>query len=104
MHDGLAALAVAGCHVLFTAPPFDHSKLLTVDGAWCLIGSANIDMRSLRLNFELTVELHDPDTTAAIDTLIDATPRHPATPRDLFARSIPRRLRNATARLLLPYL
>ncbi len=101
MRDGLLALARAGCNVLWSAPPFNHSKLMTVDGAWCLIGSANWDMRSLRLNFELNVELHDPATTAAIDALIDATPSRRATLRP---RSIPIRLRDAAARLFLPYL
>jgi cardiolipin synthase len=104
MPDGLAALMLAGCEVLWTEPPFDHSKLLTVDGEWCLVGSANMDMRSLRLNFELNVELLDRAATAMVDALIDATPRHRAAPHELFRRSVPRRLRDATARLLLPYL
>ena len=34
---------------------------MTIDGSWSLIGSANWDMRSLRLNFELTVEFYDTD-------------------------------------------
>ena len=101
MRDGLLALARAGCDVLWSAAPFNHSKLMTVDGAWCLIGSANWDMRSLRLNFELNVELRDPATTAAIDALIDTTPARRAKPRE---RAIPIRLRDAAARLLLPYL
>jgi cardiolipin synthase len=38
---------------IFERPgPFDHSKLMLVDGAWCCLGSANWDARSLRLNFE----------------------------------------------------
>ena len=45
-----------GCHVWLTPPPFDHSKLMIVDGHWVLLGSANWDTRSLRLNFELNVE------------------------------------------------
>ena len=104
MRDGLLAMARAGCAVLWSAPPFNHSKLLTVDGAWCMLGSANWDMRSLRLNFELNVELLDPAVTARIDALIDATPTRPSTLRELLARPIPVRLRDATARLLLPYL
>jgi cardiolipin synthase len=32
---------------------------MTVDDAWSLIGSANWDIRSFRLNFELKVEIHD---------------------------------------------
>lgn len=104
MRDGLLAMVRAGCHVLWSAPPFNHGKLMTVDGAWGLIGSANWDMRSLRLNFELDVELLDPHVAARIDALIDATPTRPATLRELLARTVPVRLRDAACRLLLPYL
>ena len=37
---------------------------MTIDGRWSLVGSANWDMRSLRLNFELTLETYDPDSLA----------------------------------------
>jgi len=104
MRDGLLAMVRAGCRVLWSAPPFNHGKLMTVDGAWCLIGSANWDMRSLRLNFELDVELLDPGLAARIDALIDETPTREATLRELLARSVPVRLRDAACRLLLPYL
>ncbi|MDP9094956.1 MAG: phospholipase D-like domain-containing protein, partial [Pseudomonadota bacterium] len=49
-----------GARVWLSPPPFRHSKLMVVDGAWCLIGSSNWDMRSFRLNFELCVECYDP--------------------------------------------
>ena len=42
-----------GCHIWLTPPPFDHSKLMIVDGHWVFLGSANWDARSLRLNFEI---------------------------------------------------
>jgi len=45
--------------VYYQAPPFDHSKLLVIDQRYCQVGSANLDARSLRLNFELTVEIYD---------------------------------------------
>jgi len=104
MRDGLLAMVRAGCHVLWSAPPFNHAKLMTVDGAWCLMGSANWDMRSLRLNFELNVEMLDPALATRIDALIDETPTRPATLRELLARTVPVRLRDAACRLLLPYL
>src|SRR5690606_40906482 len=45
---------------IFERPgPFDHSKLMLVDGAWCCLGSANWDARSLRLNFEFNMEVYD---------------------------------------------
>jgi cardiolipin synthase len=37
-----------------------HSKLVTVDDRWCLLGSANMDARSFRLNFEVTALIYDP--------------------------------------------
>lgn len=39
--------------------PFAHSKLFLVDDYYALLGSANLDPRSLRLNFELMLEIYD---------------------------------------------
>ncbi|MCK6485933.1 MAG: cardiolipin synthase [Phycisphaerae bacterium] len=36
-----------------------HSKVVVVDNAWSMVGSANMDVRSFRLNFELTAMLYD---------------------------------------------
>jgi cardiolipin synthase A/B len=36
-----------------------HSKTLTIDGSWSLVGSPNFDMRSLVLNFEAAVAIYD---------------------------------------------
>ena len=47
--------------IRYQAPPFDHSKLIIVDQKYVQIGSANIDPRSLRLNFELMVEIFATD-------------------------------------------
>ena len=43
--------AGTGVRLHLEPEPFDHAKLMTVDGCWCLIGSANWDIRSTRLNF-----------------------------------------------------
>jgi len=91
----------------FTTPrPFDHSKLLTVDGKWCAVGSANWDVRSLRLNFEFLLECYDEGTVAGIDALIDEkiSRAKPLTSACLAARPLIIRLRDASARLFLPYL
>jgi cardiolipin synthase len=93
-------------HFVMTPPPFDHSKLVTVDGQWCVVGSSNWDTRSLRLNFEFDLECCGADFTRAIDALIDA---RMARGRDLTAEGLLGRpmwiqLRDAAARLLMPYL
>ena len=89
-----------------TPNPFDHSKLLTVDGKWCAVGSANWDVRSLRLNFEFLLECYDKDTVTAIDALIDdkISQARPLTSACLTARPLMVRLRDASARLFLPYI
>ena len=92
--------------VLLTPAPFDHSKLMTVDGAWCSFGSPNWDARSMRLNFELMVECYDRKLTGEIDALIDAKVFGATrlTRADLATRPTLVKLRDASARLLLPYL
>lgn len=89
-----------------TVGVFDHSKLFTVDGSWCAIGSTNWDVRSLRLNFEFMLECYDKDTVAEIDKIIDAkiSNARQLNPGILANRSLPVKLRDASARLLLPYL
>ena len=49
-----------GCRVWMSQPPFDHTKLMMVDGRLDAVGyRANWDPRSLRLNFEFNVECYD---------------------------------------------
>lgn len=92
--------------VFFTPSPFDHGKLMTVDGQWCLIGSSNWDTRSLRLNFEFDLECYDRPITANIDALIDQKilQSHKVSADKLASRPRWTQLRDAAMRLLLPYL
>ncbi|MDX7952806.1 phospholipase D-like domain-containing protein [Lichenihabitans sp. Uapishka_5] len=84
--------------------PFNHSKLMVVDRRWCLIGSANWDMRSLRLNFELDVEVYGRPLADEIESLMRACQDARLRPQDLAARNVAARLRDAALRLLLPYI
>jgi cardiolipin synthase len=102
----LSMLAGAAYTVYLAPQPFDHSKLMTIDGALCLIGSSNWDVRSHRLNFELDLETYDAGLTAEVDRLIDdkiAVARH-LDMRSLTDRPKWEQLRDAGARLFLPYL
>ena len=40
-------------------PPFSHAKALVVDGYYSIVGSANLDVRSLRLNYETCLGVYD---------------------------------------------
>jgi cardiolipin synthase len=95
-----------GCKVWRSPPPFDHSKLVIVDGEWTLLGSANWDTRSLRLNFELDVECYDRDLASLLEayTKLRWNEGEPLTLEMLQARPLWQRLRDGYARLLMPYL
>jgi cardiolipin synthase len=95
-----------GCHVWLTPPPFDHSKLMIVDGHWVLLGSANWDARSLRLNFELNVECYGREFADEMERVIQKKLHgaHEVTLAEVDARTVPGKLRDAIARLFSPYL
>ena len=106
MHAHFGYLAVPGINIYFARPPFDHSKLTTVDGAWSLIGSANWDVRSLRLNFEYNLECYGPRAAVEVDKVIDEkiAAARKVDPAEFAGRLRLIKLRDAAARLLLPYL
>jgi cardiolipin synthase A/B len=95
-----------GCRIWLTPPPFDHTKLMLVDREWFLLGSANWDPRSLRLNFEFNLECLDPELGAR---LADWVERRRASARQVSLEEVDRRslavqLRDGAARLMTPYL
>jgi cardiolipin synthase len=100
----ISPLLAAGCRVWMHVPPFDHSKLVTVDGVWSLIGSANWDIRSFRLNFELDLEVYDSALAGNIGALIASRQGSRITQAELDGRPLLGALRDSAARLMLPYL
>ena len=95
-----------GCRIWRTAPPFDHSKMMIVDGYWSLIGSANWDPRSLNLNFEFNVECYSRALADQLITLFERkrTGARMVTIREVLDRPLLFRLRDGLARLFTPYL
>ncbi len=53
-----------------------HAKTLTVDGKWSLVGSANFDNRSLTLNFEAGLAIHDPRIAGQLERQFEEDVRH----------------------------
>ncbi|MFP4256894.1 MAG: phospholipase D-like domain-containing protein, partial [Desulfobacterales bacterium] len=95
-----------GVNVYFQPPPFVHSKLFVADGEYAQIGSANIDPRSLKLNFELNVEIFDMDTVEEISAHIDDRIEHSRQLYfdDIDRRSFPAKTRDALMWLFSPYM
>ena len=77
---------------------------MTVDGKWCLVGSANWDMRSFRLNFELNVEVYHSALVLQLEQFIAQKQELQLSADALRNTSLPVTLRNNAARLMLPYL
>ena len=97
-------LLADGARIWRCPPPFRHSKVMAVDGLWCLIGSCNWDIRSFRLNFELCVEFYDAALTRSLVAFTQPCSGRPLTRADRDRRSRPTLLGDAATRLLLPYL
>jgi cardiolipin synthase len=102
----LPALLEAGVRVWMRPKPFAHTKLLVIDGRYSQIGSANLDARSLRLNFELNMEVFDVSLyeklTGHVDGVIEQS--REITLAGLKGQSLPVRLRNAACWVFSPYL
>lgn len=95
-----------GCRIWLGAGPFNHAKLMLVDGDWALIGSSNWDPRSLRLNFELNVECRGEALVDSLSAVFDEelVQAHRLTRDEIRSRPILVRLRDGIARLFAPYL
>ena len=106
MWAGLWRFMGHGCRLWLGSAPFDHTKMMVVDQQWVLIGSSNWDPRSLRLNFELGVEVYDRDLAARLVVHADAQINQASlvTAQMLAERPAWSRLRDGIARLLTPYL
>jgi cardiolipin synthase A/B len=61
-----ADLLAAGVRVAQFKGGLLHTKSITVDGQLSLFGSMNLDPRSMRLNFEITLAVYDAEFTAAL--------------------------------------
>jgi cardiolipin synthase len=99
-------LLVYGVNIYYQPPPFAHSKLFLVDDLYAHIGSANIDPRSLRLNFEMVIEIYEQAFVHSlyqhVDQLIARS--KPVSLRELDARSFLVRTRDSLCWLFSPYL
>ncbi|MCA1779935.1 MAG: phospholipase D-like domain-containing protein [Xanthomonadaceae bacterium] len=106
MRNMLWEVIYQGIDVYYQPPPFSHCKLLVIDDRYTLVGSANWDSRSLRLNFELQVEIFNRRFAAKMAERIRHAASHGCrvTLEDVDGRSLPTRLRDSFFWLFSPYL
>ncbi len=63
-------LLLAGVRIFERPPPFMHAKALIMDDKLALVGSANLDVRSLRLNYETNLLVFDDAYVNALKRIV----------------------------------
>jgi cardiolipin synthase len=83
-----------------------HSKYVLVDGEWASVGTANLDNRSLLLNYEVNALVYDPAVVAELEAafLKDLEWAVRIDPEVFAKRPLAARLAENAARLLSPVL
>ena len=64
-------LLAAGVRIYLRKPPFIHAKSMVIDRKVSLIGTANLDIRSLELNYETTILIENKSLSAKIKNIIE---------------------------------
>ncbi|MEH6606879.1 MAG: cardiolipin synthase [Pseudomonadales bacterium] len=102
----LDELLVSGVRCYLSPGVFTHSKLFMVDDYYVQLGSANLDARSLKLNFELAVEVYDRDLGGRMaDHFLQVKEAAAVLDQSTLPnRNIFARLRNALFWLMSPYM
>lgn len=60
-------VAEAGAHIYFYEGDYFHVKSICIDSIICSIGSANMDIRSFNINYELNLVIYDAKTTQELE-------------------------------------
>lgn len=102
----LDPLLGSGIRVYRYRDGFLHSKHFLIDDRIAGVGTANLDNRSFRLNFEVTAIVADSRFAAQVGAMFERDFRHSRlwTPEDLAARGFWRRVFSRGAHLLSPVL
>lgn len=99
-------LAAAGVRFYFYRAGYFHPKTLIVDGEVCSVGSANMDIRSFSINYEINSIVYDHETAQGLerDFLADLEACDEFSLEAYEARGSLVHLRDSLARLLSPLL
>jgi cardiolipin synthase A/B len=102
----LAEVAAAGVRVHMYKKGYLHAKTLSIDGEVCSIGSANLDIRSFSINYELNAVIYDERFAQELEAAFEQDLKgcYPFDAAVYRRSSAPKRLRDSVARLLSPLL
>jgi cardiolipin synthase len=101
-----AEVAAAGVKVHLYRRGYLHAKTVSIDGEICSIGSANMDIRSFSINYELNAVIYDPETAQGLEAAFDRDLAGCVVfdPKEYRARPWPLRFRDSLTRLCSPLL
>ncbi|KXG76602.1 cardiolipin synthase [Thermotalea metallivorans] len=99
-------LLQAGVKVYKYKKGFIHAKILLVDGIAASVGTANLDMRSFQINFEVNAFIYDKDIVARMekDFYMDMEDSEEVILEEYLKRPMWEKIKEATGRLLSPLL
>jgi cardiolipin synthase len=105
-HAYLPAAESAGIEIHRFREGFMHQKVVLVDDRVASVGTANLDTRSMCLNFEVTLVVADAEFAKEVETMLarDFAASDPARASDVTGRGFPFRAAVNAARLFEPIL
>jgi cardiolipin synthase len=98
----LRQIQAAGGQVMFYTPKMMHAKVVLMDDEAAVVGSVNMDIRSLLLNYETAMFVYSPNAINEIEAYIEDLMAHSKT--GIAQASLPRALGESIVRLVSPLL
>lgn len=105
-HSYLGEMLAGGVKFYLYEKGFLHAKTLVIDGKVASVGTANLDIRSFKLNFEMNAFIYDSETAARLQRIFeqDIAYSQQLTLEIYEARPLINRLKESISRLLSPIL
>ncbi|MGG4034617.1 cardiolipin synthase [Paenibacillus cisolokensis] len=99
-------LLASGARCFLYDQGFLHAKMIVVDGKIASVGTANIDIRSFKLNFEVNAFIYDTETASRLERIFNSDKRgcREWTAQEYLQRPLLSRLKESVSRLLSPIL
>jgi cardiolipin synthase len=96
----------SGVRIYEYQPAILHAKTMVVDEDWATVGSANMDVRSFRLNFEVNAVIYGSTFTGQLAKVFetDLTSAREVCPEELQRKPLGQRTAEGLARILSPVL
>ena len=95
-----------GAHIYLYNGGFHHSKVMMIDSTFCTVGTANLDSRSLRYDYEVNAFIFDKEITEELSEIFEKDKQNCTmlTPEEWRKRSVWKRFVGLLAQMCTPFL